>query len=92
MSEEKTEDAVEEVTEKVEEAAEAVPEPVVTPEPDKPAPKSDGMPEWAEQLGDRIVSAIDALKEASPITEAAEDVVDEIPVKRPWTHRGFGGK
>lgn len=61
------------------------PDPEPEPEPE-PEPRRDDRPGWV----DEIIGAINSLKDASPITEAEEEVLDDIPVRKPWTHRTFG--
>lgn len=82
---------IEDAKETVEDAVEEVPEPVVTPDPEpEPEPEPEthdsDRPEWV----DEIIERLDSITVASPVTEPTEEVLDETPVGKPWTHRWFG--
>lgn len=82
--------------ETVDDAAEDVPTPV-TPEPPHVEPETHSEPDnenevvaAIERMGATLIEAINTLKESSPVTPAEEMIIDETPIKKPWTHRGFG--
>jgi len=80
MSENESENIVEEITEETD----ALPDNAVDHEP----------PPWVESLIQKIEAIPDAVAAALPnpvSSEAVSEVVeeDESPAKPPWTHRGF---
>jgi hypothetical protein len=78
----------EEVKDKVDEITEEHPS---IPEEHHEEPRDDDKVMGAiDAMGNRIVEAINSLKEASPVTPAEEEILDETPLRKPWTHRWFG--
>jgi hypothetical protein len=81
----------------VDDAASEVPEETVTEtethhETDTGGSGDNEILHAIESLPSKIVEALNAAKEESPVTPAEEEVLDETPLRRPWTHRGFGRK
>lgn len=74
--------------------AEEVPVPVTDPpepeqEPHSEPDHDDKVIGAIDAMGNKIIEALGTLKEASPVTEPTEEILDESPVKKPWTHRSI---
>jgi hypothetical protein len=85
MTEENT--PAEGVAEQVDDATEEVPEHVVTNPPSTHENHDDKVIGAIEEMGNKIIDALNTAKEASPVTETQEEVLDETPLRKPWTHR-----
>jgi hypothetical protein len=78
----------EEVKDKVDEITEE--HPSIPEEHHEESRDDDKVMTAIDAMGNRIVEAINSLKEASPVTPAEEEILDETPLRKPWTHRWFG--
>lgn len=77
------------VTETVDDAATEIPEETVTETETHEDRGSDNNEILAaiEAIPSKIVDVLNTAKEESPVTPTEEEILDETPLRKPWTHR-----